>query len=57
MLLVPIYEARVLQDLRIVYQIDLDTDIDTKVRNHAFSILRQIHCMTFYFISEDRQAE
>ncbi|KAG9097516.1 hypothetical protein FRC06_007474, partial [Ceratobasidium sp. 370] len=30
-LLVPIYEAKVSRDLRIVYQIDLDTDVDTKV--------------------------
>ncbi|KAG8744274.1 hypothetical protein FRC10_010437 [Ceratobasidium sp. 414] len=28
---VPIYEAKVSRDLRIVYQIDLDTDVDTKV--------------------------
>ncbi|CAE6419472.1 unnamed protein product, partial [Rhizoctonia solani] len=29
---VPIYEAKVSRDLRIVYQIDLDTDVDAKVR-------------------------
>ncbi|CAE7089127.1 unnamed protein product [Rhizoctonia solani] len=28
---VPIYEAKVSRDLRIVYQIDLDTDVDAKV--------------------------
>ncbi|KDN37502.1 hypothetical protein RSAG8_10101, partial [Rhizoctonia solani AG-8 WAC10335] len=28
---VPIYEAKVSRDLRIVYQVDLDTDIDAKV--------------------------
>lgn len=30
-LAVPIYEAKVSRDLRIVYQIDLDTDLETKV--------------------------
>jgi hypothetical protein len=29
--LVPIYEAKVSRDIRIVYQIDLDTDVDAKV--------------------------
>ncbi|QRV93432.1 UvrD-like helicase carboxy-terminal domain protein [Ceratobasidium sp. AG-Ba] len=33
---VPIYEAKVSRDLRIVYQIDLDTDVDAKRRGKEY---------------------
>ena len=35
----PIYEAKVSRDVRIVYQIDLDTDLETKV---GFKLLYKI---------------
>ncbi|CAE6431349.1 unnamed protein product [Rhizoctonia solani] len=35
---VPIYEAKVSRDLRIVYQVDLDTDIDAKVDKQILKI-------------------
>ncbi|KAG8732236.1 hypothetical protein FRC11_014976 [Ceratobasidium sp. 423] len=39
---VPIYEAKVSRDLRIVYQIDLDTDVDAKVRSLFSSFIREL---------------
>lgn len=36
-LIVPIYEAKVSRDMRIVYQIDLDTDLEFKVESWVSS--------------------
>ncbi|KDN37508.1 hypothetical protein RSAG8_10107, partial [Rhizoctonia solani AG-8 WAC10335] len=40
---VPIYEAKVSRDLRIVYQIDLDTDVEAKMDNRLWSLVSNYH--------------
>ncbi|CAE6529326.1 unnamed protein product [Rhizoctonia solani] len=40
---VPIYEAKVSRDLRIVYQIDLDTDVKAKVDKQSTHRFRSLH--------------
>ncbi|KAG8683036.1 hypothetical protein FRC11_014050, partial [Ceratobasidium sp. 423] len=46
-LLVPIYEAKVSRDIRIVYQIDLDTDVDAKAITSHSSTSRLFGFMAF----------
>ncbi|QRW07577.1 P-loop nucleoside triphosphate hydrolase [Ceratobasidium sp. AG-Ba] len=43
---VPIYEAKVSRDLRIVYQIDLDTDVDAKAQHLTADTFRCLHRVT-----------